>query len=370
MTHTTAKTNATDRMTGAHTVANLCPGQGLLPRFILIYVLLLVMALAQSAFAQTSRTTNVAGVDVTISLNKTNISVGEPIILKITMENVSGQGFAEALVNYQLSEGNDLEVIVQPAGELESRYAGAFEAGAYPAIPLNLFSNSPISFDTLLLFDSKQPSGLLFSEPGTYEVTGNFRFRLGGSTSLSSAAIPPTKIVVTPAAGAVQEALTLLDEPDLIRALHLGIIPTTGIVSRIEDAAARFPATALGSLAMRAQGHYYARGMGNDLERGTDLLQQFLADGQVPLDQDGTAWNIMTAYHINKDYDLAREWAFNLIRNYPTSIRIRAEDALLYYYYFAPAQFAADSPWYLLKAPWNIPGVEPPTDLRPRQGTQ
>ncbi len=322
-----------------------------------------------SAFAQASNTTNLEGVDITLSLDKTRVHVGEPVILNITMENSSGVPRVNLLANFQLPEGNNLEVTVQPAGELDYRYAGAFDPGTFPSIPISLYRNDPKSLDTLLLYDRKQDSGLLFSKPGKYEVSAKFKLRIGGSVNFSTANLPPVAIDVVPAVGLDLEALGLLKEPDTIRALHLGVIPTTGsLLNTVVDLAKRYPSTAVGTLAMRAAGHYYARGNGNDLERGTQLLQDFIASGRVPVDLDGTAWTIMTSYHLNKKFDLAREWAFYLIRTYPESIRIRAEDALLYYYYYEPEQFASEIPWYLFKAPWVVPGVEPPTDLKPRQG--
>lgn len=331
-------------------------------------VLLAALILPGMAFAQISRTANVTGVDITMALDKTKIMVGEPLIFTITMENVSAAPTVELSANFQLSEGNGLEINVQPPGELKTRYTGGLQSGVYSATPVSLAKGAPKSVQTLLLFDRNQPSGLLFSKPGTYELTAKLDFSLRNDAQRPSVSLPTTQIEVTEPTGAQAKVLAALDRPEYILGIHLGATPTTGMLSLLSDVGQRFPATGLGALALRAEGLNYTRSSAeSDREKGAGVLQDYLAHGVELFDADAVVWQIAASYHRNKSYDVAREWVFYLARNYPWSTRLRMEDTLVGYYYLDPAIFAGGAPWYLFKAPWILPGTEPPTDLKPRE---
>jgi hypothetical protein len=285
------------------------------------------------------------------------------------MINTSNLPAMEVRANFQLPPGNGVEINVQPPGELDYRYLGALEVGTYFSVPMNILATRPETVSVLLLFDRSQPSGLLFSRPGKYTISGTFRLNLQKDPNFSEAVLPPTEITVTEPTGDDAKALELLNDPPVIQALHLGLAPTTATLNKISEAAKLYPKTEMGALALKAEGIQYIRSeKPEDRTRGAMLLLQYLKNGIIYSDGDQVAWEIAAGYHKNKQYDLAREWVFWLMRHYPQSARIQATDTLMYFYYYQPAAFALTTPWYMLKQSWIVPGVEPPTDLKPRPG--
>src|SRR5690606_12723983 len=152
--------------------------------------------------------------------------------------------------------------------------------------------------------------------------------------------------------------------------LHLGAIPTTATLEKLESLAGQFADTQLGALALRSVGQHLALADSGQRERGAAMLTDYLAGDMVSVDADYTAWAIAVAYHFSKKYDLAREWIFYSMRHYPYSVRIRAEDPLYKFYFYDPAAFASQVPWYLLKETWKVPGAEPPQSLKAVQAGQ
>lgn len=161
--------------------------------------------------------------------------------------------------------------------------------------------------------------------------------------------------------------LEILDKPSILAA-HVGAIITTGTLERVSQAASKYPLTHLGALALKAEGLYHARSEDSEnRERGISLLMKYLQNGVVHSGGDNVAWEIAAAYHQAKKYDLAREWVFYLLRNYPATTTVQAADPLTSYYYLEPVAFTRNDPWYLVKEPWKVPNSEPPASLKPRQ---
>ena len=161
--------------------------------------------------------------------------------------------------------------------------------------------------------------------------------------------------------------------PGLVRALQIGVAPTTGSRQSLSRLSESFPRQPLGALARRALGLYdvYGETTASATQvRGAELLTDYLKAGVAVYDADYIALSIARGYHLAGNEDLAREWIYYLLRNYPDSIRVRPEDPLITYYFYNPAKFASEVPWYMLKEPWKIPMAPPPTDLRLKEVKQ
>lgn len=331
---------------------------------------ILCLCAGNPAFAQSSYTTDLQVLKVTASINKTRIHIGEPVTFSIVMEAGPNRPLVEVTASLQFPEGNNVELNIQPPGELDYRYAGALEMGAYPARPMRVVMGKPQRAEMLLLYDRTQPNGYLFNKPGTYRVSGEIQLHINNNPMPDIAAIPLTEIEVLPLEGKEAEVFAQVDEPELARALHLGAIPTTATLEKLEPVAKQFPDTQLGALALRSVGQHLSLAESGQRERGAAMLQQYLAGGHVSVDADYTAWAIAVAYHFSNKYDLAREWIYYSMRHYPYSVRIRPEDPLYKFYFYDPADFASEVPWYLLKKPWTVPGAQPPQDLKTVQSGQ
>lgn len=337
--------------------------------------LLLVLATAMLLQGQpvTVSTANVRGVDVTFSLSSTQLHVGDPLILTITLANNTLSPVTDISASFQFPEGNGVQIQVQPPGDLPFHYMGGLEPGIYPATPFHLFTGHPISMDMLLLYDQKQPSGFLFSRPGSYELSGSFQFYMQKMPELQKVEMAPVVITVTEPTGPQKDSIALADSPGLVRALQIGVAPTTGSRQSLGRLSESFPQQPLGALASRALGLYDVYGettASATQARGAEILTGYLKAGVAVYDADYIALSIARGYHLAGNEDLAREWIYYLLRNYPDSIRVRPEDPLITYYFYNPAKFASEVPWYMLKEPWKIPMAPPPTDLRPKEVKQ
>lgn len=332
--------------------------------------LIFLCTLTGSAAAQTPAVTNFDVLKVELSLDRTDIVVGEPISLQIRLTNTSGAPRITVMSSFHLPVGNGVELNVQPPGELPYRYDGALELGSYVSVPVPLRAGNTEVVDVLLYFDRTQPNGLIFPKAGTYTVDGKFRFTLEKNPNPLEAVLPPTQVTVSEPEGDAKKALELLDNPVYIFALHTGGV-TTQTLDRVHEVATELPHTALGAMALKAEGLYYTRQPEpQNREKGAALLTQFLRDGVIKTGRDTVAWEVAAAYHRAGAYDLAREWVYWILRTFPSSPLIQATDPLMHFYYVQPAEFAMNEPWYLVKEPWKVPGAKPPADLRPVQNAQ
>lgn len=338
-----------------------------LPLVTAVSILLMLLVTPSALMAQASHTTKLSAMDVTLSLDKTNIVVGEPVQLKVEIVNTSDVPLFEVRANFQLPVGNSVEVHVQPENELEYRYIGAVETGTYGNVVMQLVKGHPEVATVLLLFDREQPSGLLFSKPGTYVLRAKFRFHLGKNSEYLEATLPPTNITVSAPTGDNAKALEMLGKAALVQCMHLSAAPTTAILEMMSKGASQYPDTYLGALAMRAEGMHYSNQADNEShEKAAHLLTQYLRNDVAIVEGDGVAWSIAAAWHTIGKYELARQWIFWLVRHYEHSPRIQNSDPLIWYYYLNPINFTMENPWFVLKDPWSVPGEKPPASLQPR----
>jgi len=347
----------------------------LLPSFRLIKIVtaLLIAAIAvfgnREAQAQATATETVDGLEATLSLDKTTLEVGQALTLDVALTNVSEEPVLDLTASFQFPEGNDVSVTVQPPQELTYRYTGALDDGAYPVISLRLEKGKPQVVHMMLLYDRTQMSGLLFPAPGSYQLTIDFTFSLRNRPEQNMVSLPATQITVTPASGQNAAILEQLQEPELIRALHLGAAPTTAALEDFTRLGTDFRQTELGALAFRTVALHKLNMEPASRLQGIDKMKQYLQGTMAGHEADRMVWYLARSCHLEGQYALAREWMYYLQRRYPASIYLRDEDPLVHYYLAGPQDFASQVPWFLLKEPWIIPGSTPPTDLNPRQDT-
>lgn len=333
----------------------------------LLIALALCLAVAGAGADPVSHKVSVEGVDITLTLSNNSITVGEPVILSFVMENVSPDPLVDLSSSFQFPTGNGINLQVQPPGELPYRYGGAVEPGNYAAAPLSLITGRPVIVNMLLLYDRTQPNGYLFSKKGSYVLMPEFEFFLRKAPQSNKAAFPPITVVVADPAPQEAEAQKLLDGPGLVRALHLAVTPTTGILNTLMDVQKRYPETQTGKLSLRAAGMHLATSPDlAERPRGAAMLTQYLKQGALARDADSIALTLAQVWHVAGQEAVAREWIFFIVRNYPLSPRLIPEDPVVNYYYFAPREHTEEAPWFLMPESWKVPGATPPTDLTPR----
>lgn len=339
-------------------------------------VICLITFFAPECRAQAQHSTEHGPLKVTLSLDKTQLTVGEPLVFGVKLENTRVARPIDISASFQFPEGNGIRLIIQPENELEYRYSGAIEEGVYTALPVSVSRGTPRDVYQMVLFNRKTDGKLAFPKPGRYVVTASFEYHLSPAPEKHRAVLPPVTIEVSEATPADAAILARSTEPEFLRSLHLGIATDTATLTllrgMVDDPAFTVEGSNLAPLALRACGY---RMIASDFAaeeqlQGIAYLRRYLEATEKPFDGDGIVWSIAGAYHLMKRYDLAREWMFYGAVHYPNSPRIRPEDALYKYYIADPMMFASSAPWYLLQSPWVVPGQAAPENLKPVQESQ
>jgi hypothetical protein len=305
------------------------------------------------------------GIEITLSLSSTEIHVGEPVALRITMQNQTLAQKVELSSRFFLPEGNDIEVMVQPEGELPSRYSGAVDITTYAALPVELSASQPLRREVTLLYDRTAESGYLFGKPGKYTITASFSCKIKGQEEELKATLRPATITVSPLDGDGAAAFAMIDNPEAAKALHLGKIDNDDLLKTFKSLVEKYPATVHGRLAMKAIGIHETYAPKPDRADAAKMLLRYLKEEPNPYEPDYVVYALIVDNHFQEKWDVARQWTYYLHDKYPGSILFRMQDPLARYYYFAPQEYANTFPWYMLTNTESVPGAPPPTDLKP-----
>ncbi|MGI8905813.1 MAG: hypothetical protein ACR2IE_04900 [Candidatus Sumerlaeaceae bacterium] len=334
-----------------------------------LYAIALPILLVGSIATAAERSGRFEDVELRISLSPTEIMVGQPVVLQLTMSNKATEsgGIPVFSARLQLPEGNDLDIFVQAPGESETRLEGALESGLYSGSAIEVPPGRTIKHEMNLIYDKAQPNGYIFSKPGEYMMRAQVRFSLSTNPEPRKLALSGVKITVRAPEGPAAEAWKLINNPEAARALQLGKLPNDDIRQKFAEVGDKFPTTPYGKTCARVVAVSTAFGPKADMRQALPLLLKYEKTYRKETDSDLIAYTIAGAHHVQQEYDLAREWMYYMIDQYPQSTLLRKQDPLYKYYCLDPAEALLTFPWYLTEKPWIVPGSKPPTSLRPIQ---
>ena len=310
---------------------------------------------------------DVAGIDVRMAIERTEITVGEPIYIDLHLTNRSTMTATPVFsASLQMPEGNDLSVYVTAPGEVEARLEGAVEQGVYSAMAIDVPPGRTIDHRLTVIYDRTQKTGYVFDQPGEY----NLRIDLGFSVSFSPehrTLSMAGKILVRPGDADAAEAWKMVADPESAKALQLGRVTTDELKSKFSAVGEKYPRTVHGKLCLRAVALEAAYGVKRDPKGALEPLRKYESTYRGEPDTDLIAYTIAGAYHVQGNTDLARHWLYYMMDEYPNSTLLRKQDPLYRFYYQDPAEAVIKFPWFLTETPWVVPGAKLPTNLMPIQ---
>jgi hypothetical protein len=303
-------------------------------------------------------------VEVDFSFEKTNLLVGEPLVLILDVKNVSTDlpryNFSSRLV---LPEGNDLQVYVQRPGAVEFQAEGSMERNSYPSYVTPIWSGRSVRIVRKVLYEASHPSGYLFDKPGPCIVRANCQFIINDREHLEIA-IPPTQVTVTvPTNEADRNAFEAISKPEIAQALDSGFAEKPEVLKTLQAVADKYPQTSYGRMCLRVAAVSLTTG---DIAKVREAVRELRKYFDLYPDDEHLpeiVHSLAMTHHQLKDYETARAWMNHLQLRFPDCIYLRNQFPLFEYYVNAPAKALKDQPWYLMEKPWIVPTVPLPTSL-------
>ncbi len=286
----------------------------------------------------------------------TNIVVGEPVYLRLQIENTSG---ALAVGNYSgrlyLADGNDVDVRVQTPGQLPQRYQGPEEAGLYAGTEINLDRHGLHQQDFLLFFEKSTAGGLLFDSPGEYMVTARLQGSVYREKPGEVLVLPPTKITVrAPANESEQRAFDTINQKDLAKTLHMAITNDEDQLRRIRAFVGAFPNTPWTPQALSVIGNDQLYGPKPNRAAAARIFLDIATRYPNSPRASSSLFAAAAAYNGMGDRDTARA-LYWLVRDlYPGYPLLRKENPLAFEFEFGPKDFLASRPWFHYNRPYSL----------------
>ena len=335
------------------------------------YRLFIVAALACIApsllFAQSPgpgrQTDKSALAEVDFRFEKTDLLVGEPLVLILDVKNVSKSlayyNFSSRMV---LSEGNDLEVHVQKPGGVEFQAEGSMERNTYPSYITQIANGQSVHLVRTVLYEASNPSGYLFDKAGPCRVRARCEFRLNDQERVEIA-IPPTQITVTAPNGENLKAFEAIAKPEIAKALDAGFADKPETIKTLQAVAAKYGQTSYGRMCLQVAAMSLSVGDDTSVREAVVALRKYVDLYPDDRNMPEIIHTLATSYHRLKDYDAARAWINHLQLGFPDCVYLRTQFPLYDYYVHAPAKAIQGQPWYLMEKPWANPTIPLPKSL-------
>lgn len=324
-----------------------------------------VLALCVPAQAELpSASTTEMGMEARLELTSTEILVGEPVYLRLIVTNVD-QPYMKANFQSKLypSEGNDIEIMVQPPGELAFR-ADAFYAGLYPSTELNLAPGQFSFFTYPILFDKRSNNGYVFAKAGEHFVTATVTFTVMRGMEKYRVQLGPVKITVREPQGRAAEAFKLLQNPEIARGLHAYKLsgPHLAAVTRVAN---EFTDTPYAPHALFAAGT--SQFPDSNYQAAIEFFRRYVRQYPTHPLIGPVVFDIVISYDQLGDTGAARDWYYYLSDAVPGYDLNRPENPVAGRYYFDQMGAYESHRWWLYERPWEMTVGSTPKPQRSEQ---
>lgn len=324
-------------------------------RWILAGLAMVAWSATSTAKATPQGRSLITGVEVVAELDKTELVVGEPLFLKIRVANRNAPlvigNFISAL---HFAEGGDVEVHVQPPGELSYRYEAHEQPAVFATVEIGNKKDAFTHFELPMIYERKSPTGYLFDKPGQYIVSVKIWHSIMRDTTRTFTEIPPVAITVRMPAGKDLEALRLIEGPKYALALQQQVSDDTQIVERFAEVARRYPDSPYAPMCAYVAGSSMIVDP-KRLEGGVAILRDYTRRYREHPMWGNAVYGIFYGYHMAGNFDRAREWFYYLMDADPGHRLMREENKLAAYYYFGRLEEVQGRRWWLYNEPWILP---------------
>ncbi len=298
------------------------------------------------------------GIEVDLSLSKTDILAGEPLNLVVRVTNRSQPlRIASFSTKLYLTENNDLRVMVQAPGELPARFEGNDRQVLYPAVEVDLKIGDSWYQSVPLVYDRNADNGYRFGKPGRYVVSAKLICTVLRDPQAVEVELPPTAVNVREPEGRAAGAWRLLADKTVARSFQVGMPEDQDAAGRLARVADEFADTPYGPDAMYLAGTWETRS-GGDLDRAVATFRKFIERFPTHPRRSDALFNIVLAFHTQKRFGVARDWFFYLMDTDPAYELIRKENSTASFYYFRFLEQLAQRRWWMYDRPWDTTGMK------------
>lgn len=314
--------------------------------------IVITLLLSSALWAQDPSTREVLGIETRIELLNSEVVQGETVYLKLTVHNRTNPLIVATFQSkLYYSEGNDIEITIQPPGELPSRYEGPY-SGIYSLREPNLKPGELVYFYLPILYSKKAESGLVFDKPGEYTLSAKISYTVLRQNEKLSVALPPTKIKVSAPQGKAEEAFKIIGNKAMAEALHKLETSDKEILDKLGRIANEFADTPYTVAAVYALGESL-RDAGQQMEAVARFRQVVRNFPNHPL-AAGAAYSVARALDELGQFDLAREWLYYLADAFPGYTMLVKENPISNKYLFEQAPAYEQRRWWLFTRPWEM----------------
>jgi hypothetical protein len=301
--------------------------------------------------------------EVTIALEKSELTVGDPLVFAINIRRIGGNTpMVQVGSRMFFPAGNDLTVMIERSDEPEYQAEGSMDRTAYARFASDLPMHGSIDIVRSLLFERRHPSGFLLDKPGTYRLNARLRLLVNTVDNIE-VVMPNTLLKVKAAEGDAAKAFAMLSKPNIAKSLEQERATDQESAKVLREAVEKYLDTPYGERCLKTVAMTACSGERPDYDAAIPLLKRFIEKYPKSSSADEVANALSGAFHMKGDRDTASLWVAYLLFKYPTSIFLRTQNPLYRYYVEEPTEMVSKGPWYLSEKPWIDPRAKVPTDL-------
>ncbi len=311
--------------------------------------------------AQAKASVSEQGVRVELTLNKTEIVVGEPVSLIVLVVNdTSRSPVGNFSAKFFFTEANGVKVLVSAPGELPVRYEGADQRIMYPSVEINLQKGESWREILPLIYDSTSKDGYLFNKPGRYIVSAELSGSILREATPAVVTLPPTAVTVKAAEGNVAEAFKLLAKPEMAKSLQSGMAENEEVAKTARKVATDFPDTPYSPYALYLAATWSMRPQAPNYEQAASDFRAMVDRYPNHVMVSPSVFNLVLCSMALKQVDVARDWFWYLRDLDPAYALMRRENPTAAYFYFNHVEAAQQRRWWMVEKPWEAATPEAP----------
>ena len=311
------------------------------------------------AQAQATASISEQGIRVELTLDKTELVVGEPVNLIVKVVNDSSRSpVSNFSAKFFFTEANGVKVMVSPPGELPARYEGADQRIMYPSVEVNLQKGESWREIMPLIYDNRADNGYLFNKPGRYVVSAELTGSILREATPAVVSRPPTAVTVKSADDNSAAAFKFLANPDMAKSLQNGMAENEQVAKTARKVASDFPDTPYAPYALYLAATWNMRPQGPNYDQAASDFRAMVERYPSHVMVSPSVFNLVLCSMALKQEDVARDWFWYLRDADPAYALMRRENPTAAYFYFNHLEAAEGRRWWMVEKPWVSPQPE------------
>jgi len=295
-------------------------------------------------------------VEVSASLNKETILVGEPLFLELELKNNS-----KDTVDFKtrLSFYADLKIMIFIPENLPIEYHGTNEPNIYPYFVFKIPSLETERVSFPIFYNKDAPDGLLFGKPNKVAIKISQEAMIGNQKQIYRFDTFHVNVVAPPEKHA--KALGFLRKKELIKDIHQFRASPENL-DAFEKFIQTFPHSPYKlNIIFTLAGGYVAKAKDSpeNYNMAINLYKKLIKDYPDSIITDDAVYKIGDCYNSLGDKKNARKWFVKLFNQYPESNRINHYDPIIKEHLFnRESPYVYSYLWMLYDSAGDVPEKE------------